>query len=159
MVGMGGFLGSRATSAVDVAYLLLLAIVPLFVWSLEALLVRRNYRLHKRIQLALTPPFLVACGILACDFLLGDWRSRAVKAAGEAIAPVTFMTLAIHVAFLATSLLIWVVLLVAAVRRVPNPPGPCTFAPTYLFWIVLLGLQTFLAMLTGWEFYMLAYCF
>ena len=159
MEGSAGLLGSRATAAVDVAYLLLLAIVPLFVWSLEALLVRRNYLLHKRIQLALTPPFLIASGILGCDFLLGDWRQRAVKAAGEAIAPVTLMTLAIHVAFLATSLLIWVVLFFAAIRRIPNPPGPCKFGPTYLFWIVLLGLQTFLAMLTGWEFYMLAYCF
>jgi len=159
MEGTDGILGSRATAAVDVAYLLLLVIIPLFVWSLEALLVRRNYRLHKRIQLALTPAFLVAFAILARDFLLGDWRTRAVKDAGEAIAPITLMTLSIHVAFLVTSLLIWVVLLVAAIRRVPNPPGPCKFGPTYLFWIVLLGLQTFLAMLTGWEFYMLAYCF
>lgn len=159
MEGTSGLLGSRATGATDVAYLLLLAIIPLFVWSLETLLVRRNYLLHKRIQLALTPPFFIASGILACDFLLGDWRSRAVKAAGEAIAPVTLMTLAIHVAFLATSCLIWFVLLIAAIRRIPNPPGPCEFGPTYLFWIVLLGLQTFLAMLTGWEFYMLAYCF
>ena len=115
MEGTGGLLGSRATAAVDVAYLLLLAIVPLFVWSLESLLVRRNYLLHKRIQLSLTPPFLAACGILARDFLLGDWRARAVKAAGEAIAPITFMTLAIHVAFLATSLLIWVVALASII--------------------------------------------
>ena len=159
MEGTAGLLGSRASAAVDIAYLLLLAIIPLFVWSLENLLVRRNYRLHKRIQLALTPPFLVACGILACDFLFGDWRSRAVNAAGDAIAPVTFMTLAIHVVFLSASLAIWLGLLIAALRRVPEPPGPCDFGPTYLFWIVLLALQTFLAALTGWEFYMLSYCF
>lgn len=156
---MDGFLGSRASAPLDIAYLILLAIVPLFVWSLEVLLVRRKYGLHKRIQLALTPPFLVACGLLARGFLLEDWQARAVKAAGEVIAPVTRMTLVIHVAFLATSLAIWVVLLVAALRRIPNPPGPCDFGRTYLFWIVLLGLQTFLAALTGWEFYMLAYCF
>ena len=157
-LGIDGFLGSRTSLAYDVAFLLELAVIPMFIHSLELLLVRKDYQAHKRLQLIVTAMFAVAVGLFAFEFFSYDWRSRVGEEA-DAIPRITSMTLTIHLAFLTITSGIWLVLLVNALRKIPTPPGPCEFGPTYIFWIVLLGLQLFISTLTGWEFYMLAFCF
>lgn len=156
--GIEGFLGSRASLAYDVAFLLELAVIPLFIHSLLLLLVRHDYQAHKRLQLIVTGMFAVAVGLFAFEFLAYDWRTR-VGVEADAIPRITYMTLTIHLAFLTITALIWLVLFLNALNKIPSPPGPCEFGPTYVFWLVLLGLQLFISTLTGWEFYMLAFCY
>ena len=48
---------------------------------------------------------------------------------------------------------------IQALRKIPSPPEPCDFAPHYVFWLVLVALQLFISTLTGWEFYLLAFCY
>lgn len=156
--GIEGFLGSRASLAYDVAFLLELAVIPLFIHGLELLLVRKEYQAHKRLMLIVSGMFAVAVGSFAFEFFSHDWRSLVGEEA-DAIPRITFMTLTIHLAFLTITAAIWLVLLINALRKIPSPPGPCEFGPTYVFWLVLLGLQLFISTLTGWEFYMLAFCY
>ena len=153
-----GFLGSRASSAFDLAYLILLLLIPTLVWSLELLILRKNYLLHKRVQLSITLAFLVATAVFFAAFFLNGWRHRAAPSVSE-IPAITYMTLTIHLVFWLITGLIWMWLLVQSLRKIPNPPQACEFGPFYIFWSVMLALQLFLTTLTGWEFYLLAFCF
>lgn len=153
-----GLLGTRASSAFDLAYLILLLLIPAFVWSLELLILRKNYQLHKKVQLTLSFAFLVASAVLFAAFFLNGWRHRAAASVAE-IPAITYMTLTIHLAFWLVTGLIWMWLLVQSLRKIPNPPQACEFGPFYIFWSVMLALQFFLTTLTGWEFYLLAFCF
>ncbi len=156
--GIEGIFGSRASLAYDVAFLLELAVIPMFIQGLTLLLVRKNYETHKRLMLIVSGVFAVAAGLFAFEFFSYDWRTR-VGVAADAIPRITYMTLTIHLAFLSITALIWLFLLVNALRKIPSPPRPCEFGPTYVFWLVLLGLQLFISTLTGWEFYLLAFCY
>jgi hypothetical protein len=153
-----GILGSRASTAFDLAYLILLLMIPILVWSLELLLLRKNYLLHKKVQLLLTLAFLIATAVFFAAFFLNGWRHRAAASVAE-IPAITYMTLTIHLAFWLITGLIWIGLLVQSLRKIPNPPQACEFGPFYVFWLVMLVLQLFLTTLTGWEFYLLAFCF
>ena len=154
--GIDGFLGSRASLAYDVAFLLELAVIPLCVWSLELLLIRRRYLAHKRLQLFITAIFAVAVAVFTLEFFAYDWQ---VRAAGASIPGITYMTLTIHLAFLVITTAMWAMLLVQALRKIPSPPEPCDFGPYYIFGLVLVCLQLFISTLTGWEFYLLAFCY
>lgn len=153
-----GFLGSRASTAFDFTYLILLLMIPILVWSLELLLLRKNYLLHKKVQLLLTMAFLIATAVFFADLYLNGWRHRAAASVAE-IPAITYMTFTIHLAFWLITGLIWIGLLVQSLRKIPNPPQACEFGPFYVFWLVMLVLQFFLTTLTGWEFYLLAFCF
>lgn len=156
--GIDGFLGSRASTAYDIAFLLELIIIPLLVTSLELLLVRRQYGAHKKLQLVITALFAIAVGVFAFEFFAYDWRERVTDDIAT-IPGITYMTLNIHLAFLSISAVMWFVLLVQAFRKIPSPPESCEFGSTYIFWLVLLALQLFISTLTGWEFYLLAFCY
>ncbi|TWU29840.1 hypothetical protein [Bythopirellula polymerisocia] len=156
--GIDGFLGSRASLIYDVAFLLELLVIPLYIHSLALLLVGHEYQAHKRLQLVVTAMFAVAVGLFAFEFFSYDWRTLVGEEA-DAIPRITYMTLTIHLAFLTITATMWLVLLINALRKIPSPPVPCEFGATYVFWLVLLGLQLFISTLTGWEFYLLAFCF
>ena len=153
-----GFLGSRATTTYDVVYVLLLLLIPAMVWSLDLLFLRKKYQRHKNLQLILTAVFLVTTALFCFEFFSTGWKHLTLNGSSD-IPGITYMTLVIHLVFWAVTLLMWVVLLVQSLRKIPNPPEPCDFGPHYVFWVVLLSLQLFLTALTGWEFYMLAFCF
>lgn len=153
-----GFLGTRASLLADIAYIIMLLLIPAISWSLELLVLRKNYLLHKKVQLFLTGAFLVATALFCVDFFVYGWEHRTAEPEGM-IPRITYMTLTIHLVFWAVTALIWMLLLVQSLRKIPNPPEPCDFGPTYIYWLIMLILQLFLATLTGWEFYMLAYCF
>lgn len=153
-----GVFGSRASTAFDVAYLILLLMIPVVVWSLELLLLRKNYLLHRKVQLLLTLTFVIASVVFFADFFWNGWQHRAAASLAD-IPAITYMTLTIHLVFWLITGLIWLGLLVQSLRKIPSPPQACEFGPFYVFWMILLALQFFLTTLTGWEFYMLAFCF
>ena len=153
-----GFLSSRASTACDMAYLILLAMIPVFAWNLELLLLRKNYRLHRKVQLLLTFALLVATVLAVAGFTVDGWEHR-VATPGAKIPGITYMTLTIHVVFWVVTGMMWIGLLVQSLRKIPNPPKECDFGPFYVFWLIMLALQHFLTTLTGWEFYLLAFCF
>ncbi len=153
-----GLFGTRASISFDIAYVLLLAMIPVLTWSLELLFLKKKYSLHKQVMLLLTIAFAVATGLFFFDFLSNGWKHRAA-ATVEDIPAITYMTLTIHLVFWAVTAGIWIVLLIQSLRKFPKPPEPNDFGPYYVFWLILLALQFFLTTLTGWEFYMLAFCF
>ncbi|HUX87675.1 MAG TPA: DUF420 domain-containing protein [Chloroflexota bacterium] len=153
--GIDGFLGTRASIMLDVVFLAMFAVVPLLGWSVWLVKYRRNFALHKRVQLALGAVLLVAVGLFEADMRINGWKNRAEESAyfdtwvGKA--------LGIHLVFAVTTALLWVFVIAQALRRFPNPPAPNEYSPRHLFWARLAAVDMLLTAVTGWVFYCLAF--
>jgi uncharacterized membrane protein YozB (DUF420 family) len=124
-----GFLGYKASLMLDVVVCALVVVVPTLVFSLYAVKIRRNYRLHKALQITLGVILLGAVGLFEIDMRVHGGidgilakRSRPLSQ-GELA---SFNTLLyVHLFFAVSTVLLWATTLVLAVKRMPTPPAPC----------------------------------
>src|SRR3954462_4011210 len=65
-----GFLGYNASVMMDVVVLALIGVVPLLVYSLYLVKVRRRYTAHRNLQLVLGALLLVTVGLFELDMRL-----------------------------------------------------------------------------------------
>jgi putative membrane protein len=158
--GLDGFLGTRASLMLDVVFLAMFAVVPVLALSIRQVKSRLNYQLHRTIQLALGLVLLVAVTAFEVDMrFFTDWEARAVGSPyyqPEGWSPV-WISLAIHLLFAIPTLLIWVAVILLALRRFPKPPVPSDHSNTHrrLGWLATIGMT--LTSATGWVFYWLAF--
>jgi len=153
--GIDGFLGTRASIMLDVVFLAMFAVVPVLGWSVWLVKYRRNFALHKRVQVALGLVLLVAVALFEADMRINGWKNRAEASAyfdtwvGKA--------LGVHLVFAVTTALLWVFVIVQALRHFSNPPVPNEYSPRHLFWAKLAAVDMLLTAVTGWVFYCLAF--
>ena len=177
--GIDGFLGTRASLMLDVVFLAMFAIIPALGWSIWLVKYRRNYLLHKRIQVVLMVVLGIAVTLFELDVrFFSGWRERAevspyyasVESAGpvwDAIflnllrRPTTpgwvFRTLLIHLVFAVTTAILWGWVGVRALRRYPHPPVPGPHSRSHVFWGKIAAWDMLLTAVTGWIFYWLAF--
>src|SRR5688500_12648132 len=127
LIAMGGFLGTRGSFMLDVVFLAMFAIVPVLAWSIFAVRYRRRYQTHKRIQIVLATILFVAVTAFEVDLrLFTDWEQAAAaspfwqKDRWNAV----WTSLTIHLIFAVPTLLLWIWVLVAALRYFPKPAMP-----------------------------------
>lgn len=152
---MDGFLGTRASIMLDVVFLAMFAVLPIMGWSIWLVKYRQNYRLHKAVQLILGGVLLVTVVLFETDMRLNGWRDRAQSS--EYFNDWVFHSLYIHLCFAVTTALLWVAVIVQALRKFPSPPVPCAHSPRHIFWAKLAAIDMCLTALTGWVFYWLAF--
>ena len=123
-----GFLGYPASLMLDVVVCALAVVVPTLLFSLYAVKIRRNYALHKRLQIALGVVLLVAVGLFEIDM---RWQGGFEAILAKRARPLTsaelaaFKTLlAVHLCFAISTVLLWGTTLAFALKRIPNPPVP-----------------------------------
>ncbi|HEY3968422.1 MAG TPA: DUF420 domain-containing protein [Planctomycetaceae bacterium] len=124
-----GFLGYKASLMLDVVVCALIVVVPTLSYSLYAVKIRRNYSLHKALQITLGVVLLTAVGLFEIDMRLQGGieailakRSRPLSAAENA----SFRTLLyVHLFFAISTVFLWGLTLALALRRIPSPPAPC----------------------------------
>jgi putative membrane protein len=153
---MDGFLPTRASIMLDVVFLAMFAVLPLLAGSIYLVRYRRNYRLHKRVQLTLGIVLLVAVTLFELDMqLVTDWEERARPSPyfDSWVKPI----LGIHLFFAIPTAVLWFVVIVRALRRFSNPPEPGPHSREHFFWAWLTTFETLLTALTGWVFYWLAF--
>ena len=75
--GLDGFLGTRASLMFDVVFVAMFAVVPLLGWSVWLVKCRRNYRLHKWLQIMLGAILLVTVSLFEVDVRINGWSQRA----------------------------------------------------------------------------------
>ncbi len=163
----------------DLVFLAMFAVLPVLAWSIWQVRVHRRFGLHKRVQLTLAAVLLVTVVLFEIDMrFLSGWRPRATPspyyASVYATDPVSyevccellgfdcvpgwvFRMLAIHLVFAGSTALLWVLVVVQALRHFPHPPlpGPHSRIHRLLGWMATVDMA--MTALTGWIFYWLAF--
>jgi len=160
--GVDGFIpGSRATIMLDVVFVAMFAVVPILLWSIYLVVRRRNYVLHKRIQLTLGSVLLLAIAAFEIDMrFISGWRERAMPSPYYGMSDElggVFAALWIHLFFAVPTALLWLVVIARAVRNFPSPPRPAEHSGFHVWWAKLAAVGMVMTAITGWIFYYLAF--
>jgi len=145
----------------DVVFVAMFVVVPLLAASVYLVKFRRQYALHKKLQLAMAAVLLVAVLLFELDIRVNGWEHRASPSpyfdplhkwscpAGVA--------LVIHLSFAIPTLLLWTLVVVQALRKFSRPPLPGPHSQWHTRWATVGAIGMALTALTGWLFYWLAF--
>ena len=147
----------------DVVVCALVLVVPVILYSLYLVKVRKHYALHAAIQTTLAVVLLLVVIAFEVDMRLhGGWENivnpqpEAPRVMGEALAQVRTM-LWVHLVFAVSTPLLWITTLTLAWKRFANPPQPGLHSRAHktLGWLSTVDLV--LTSVTGLGFYYLAF--
>jgi uncharacterized membrane protein YozB (DUF420 family) len=158
--GLDGFLGTRASLMLDVVFLAMFAVLPVMGWSIYLVKFERRYALHKRLQLAIGAALAVAVTLFEIDVRLNDWRPRAIDSPyynANMLRGWVNWSLWIHLFFAITTVVLWVFVIVQALRKFPKPPRPNEYSSRHNFWAKMAAIDMAMTSVTGWTFYYLAF--
>ncbi len=160
--GINGFLGTRGSIMLDVVALAMLVILPVLAVSIYLVRYKRRYQLHKQIQLVLGVVLLVAVVAFEVDMnFLTEWEKRAepspyFEEVNKWSCPAG-IALIVHLCFAVPTLVLWIVVIVRALRQFPDPTVPGKHSRSHIFWGRLAAIEMTGTALTGWIFYWMAF--
>ena len=159
-----GFLGNDASFMLDVVVCALVAVVPALLFSIYLVKFKRNYLLHRNLQVTLGVVLLLTVAAFEVDLQVvhGGWENIVKNARGEdwvntpAFAQVRNV-LWIHLVFAISTPLMWAFTIILALKRFPSPPTPGEHSGLHkkLGWISAIDIP--LTSVTGLLFYYLAF--
>ncbi len=144
----------------DVVALAMIALVPVLAVSIYLVKYRRQYALHKTIQLTLGSVLLVAVTLFEIDVRIHGWRHRAEASpyfGHDGSTNWVMIVLSIHLFFAITSTVLWVLVIYRALRNFPSPPIPGPHSRWHRRWGLIAALDMTCTAVTGWIFYWLAF--
>ncbi|QDU30387.1 hypothetical protein ETAA8_55150 [Anatilimnocola aggregata] len=158
-----GFIpGSRGSLMLDVVFLAMFLVVPVLLWSVYLVKYRQRYQLHKQLQIVLGTVLLLAVGAFEIDMqLFTDWEALAAPspyfdAARKWSCPVG-ISLLVHLSFAIPTLVLWIVVIVRALRNFPSPPLPGPHSVWHRRWGMIATGGMVMTAVTGWFFYVMAF--
>jgi putative membrane protein len=154
--GIDGFLGTRASLMLDVLVLAMLVVVAVLCWSVYQVKYRRRYSLHKRTQICLGVALLIVVVLFEVDVRLHGWETRAAGP-NESAPAIVWYSLYFHLIFAVSSLILWPVTIVLALRNFPNPPHPAVHSRVHIPLARIAAADMIITAFTGWTFYYLAF--
>ncbi len=160
--GISGFVpGSRGSLMLDVVFVAMFLVVPLLIASVYLVKYRRQYGLHKKLQLAMAAILLVAVLLFELDIRINGWEERAAPSpyfdsAHKWSCPAG-IALVVHLCFAVPTLLLWSIVVVQALRKFSRPPLPGPHSQWHARWATLGAIGMVLTAVTGWLFYWLAF--
>jgi uncharacterized membrane protein YozB (DUF420 family) len=158
--GIDGFLGTRASLALDFVAVAMIAILAALGFSVWLVRYRRSYHWHKRLQLGLAIVLAAAVTLFEMDMRLHGWQERARPSPyfGTSQQPgAVFTALYVHLAFSVSTTFVWIYVIVQALRKFPRMPVPNEHSPTHRPWGWIAALDLLGTTVTGWIFYYLAF--
>ena len=159
-----GFLGYNASFMLDFVVTALIAIVPVLLYSLYAVKIRRQYILHRNLQILLGATLLVAVVLFEVDMQLlhGGWRNIVNKdpAAPRLVGPAfefVQRVLRLHLIFAISTPLLWGTTLILALKNFSTPPVPGRHSRLHktLGWLSVIDIVG--TSITGLWFYYVAF--
>ncbi len=155
-----GFLGTRASFMLDFVFLAMFLVLPVMAFSIW-LVKRGHYLWHKRVQVVLGLVLLVAVTAFEVDVRWSEykgipWSQRAFPAP-EAARAIVYQVLYVHLFFAVSTSLLWVYVIVQALRKFDSIPTPNAYSPKHKFLAWLAAADMTLTACTGWVFYYLAF--
>lgn len=156
-----GFLGYHASLMLDAVVVALVLVVPVLIFSLYSVKIRRRYTLHRNLQLGLAITLLIAVLAFEIDMhvVQGGWVQVVQK--GPPVSPEQLgkirQVLRIHLCFAGSTPFLWATTIILALRRMPSPPMPCSHSGLHktLGWLSTIDLV--LTSITGLIFYYVAF--
>ncbi len=155
--GWDGFLGTRGSLMLDVVCLGMVLVLATLAWSIRLVRVEKKYALHKKVQIILTGLLLVVLTLFEVDIRLHGWEERAAGQVGGTPENVVYYVLWVHLFFAVTTLVLWLVVFVRALKNFPRPPLPAEHSNSHRRWAWLAAIDMLLTTLTGWAFYVVAF--
>ncbi|MFY9254882.1 MAG: DUF420 domain-containing protein [Fuerstiella sp.] len=159
-----GFLGYRTSFMLDFVVCALVLIVPLLVYSLWLVKVKKNFTAHKWLQVALGIILLIAVGAFEIDLQVvhGGWENIVQKSHPDEAALAAKVAEArpylwVHLLFAVTTPFLWFSTLILALKRFPSPPTTGVHSRTHktLGWLSTIDIT--LTAVTGLVFYYVAF--
>jgi putative membrane protein len=155
--GINGFLGTRASIMLDVVFVALIAVLPVLAWSIWLVKRRKNYALHKRVQLLLSAVLLITVVAFEIDMRwISGWRERAHPSRFWESGAV-MKSLYVHLIFSVTTAAIWFYVVVAAISKFPKPPAPSPHSARHKWWAWIAAFDLTMTAMTVWIFYWMAF--
>jgi uncharacterized membrane protein YozB (DUF420 family) len=155
--GFDGFLGSRAPLVLDLLFLAMFVVVLVLAWSIYQVKYRQRYSLHKRVQVVLGIILLAAVAVFEIDIQLHGWQDRAAGNVDGELSRAVWTALYVHLSFAVSSVILWPVVIVRALRNYPDPPLPGPHSLWHKRWGWIAAADMVLTAVTGWIFYWLAF--
>lgn len=145
----------------DVVFVAMFLAIPVLWYSIQ-LAKKKKYELHKKVQLALATVLLIAVGAFEIDMqMLTEWEERAAASPYFDLANkwgcTVGISLLVHLSFAIPTLVLWIYVIVQAMRLFPSPARPSKHSSTHHSLGKLAGIGLFMTSLTGWIFYYLAF--
>jgi len=157
--GINGFLGTRGSLMLDLVFIAMFAVVPILGWSV-LLAKRGRYALHKRVQVVLALVLLVAVTAFEIEMRVVGWEPRAEPSPYWSDAnwndPVHY-SLAVHLFFAIPTALLWLYVVIQAMRKFPKPVAPNEHSASHRFWAPIASFEMLMTAITGWVFYWIAF--
>jgi putative membrane protein len=150
-----GFLGTRASFMIDLVSVAMIGVVILLGLSIALVRYWQCYALHKRIQLALAVALLLLVALFEAEMRIIGWRWRAESS--PFYDTLVMPALAVHIAFAATTLLLWGQVIVSGLLRFEHGPLPGPHSASHRFWGRIAALDMLCTAVSGWTFYWLAF--
>jgi uncharacterized membrane protein YozB (DUF420 family) len=158
--GIDGFWGTRASLMLDVVVTAMLVFIPVMVVSIALVKYRRQFRLHKAIQLTLGVVLLIVVSAFEIETRAVGWSARAAASPywsdGRWNDWIDY-SLAVHLLFAVPTPLLWCLVIVQAIRRFPRPPIPNDYSAKHKIWAQIAAAAMVLTAITGCIFYWLAF--
>ena len=155
-----GFLPTRGSVMLDLVFVAMIGVVPILAVSVYLVKFRQKYNLHKQIQVVLGVVLLLTVTAFELDLqVFTDWKELAADS--PYFHPdewsLVWYSLIVHLCFAVPTPLLWIYVIVRALRKFPNPPTPGEHSRSHIFWARLASCGICLTAVTGWVFYYLAF--
>lgn len=159
--GIDGFLGTRGSLMLDVVFAAMFVVVPVLAASIYLVRWRRQYQWHKWLQVVTAVVLLVAVILFELDIRINGWEERAGPSpyfdpANKWTCPAG-ISLIVHLSFAVPTQVLWIVVVVAALRKFASPAVPGPHSKWHTRWGTLAAVGMFGTAVTGWLFYWLAF--
>jgi uncharacterized membrane protein YozB (DUF420 family) len=152
-----GFLPTRGSVMLDFVAVVMLAVTAVLAFSIYQVRYRRNFRLHRNLQL--TTAVLLGLSLIAFEVdvrLFTDWRELA-KPSPYYESGIVHWSLAIHLCLAIPTPIVWVVVITMALRRFRHGFEQGSFNRFHRISGRIAAAMMFATALTGWTFYYLAF--
>lgn len=156
-----GFLGYKTSFMLDAVVVALVLVVPILLYSLYSVKIKRQYLKHRNLQMLLAVLLLAAVAAFEFDlhFVQGGWQNVVKKGPPVTESQLVFIqkVLRIHLIFAASTPFLWAITIILALRSMPNPPTPSPHSRLHKFLGWTSTVDLVLTSITGLCFYYIAF--
>jgi hypothetical protein len=119
-----GFLGTRADLLFDIIVVSLILIVPLLIYSLYLVRVKKDYVTHKNIQVGVSIVVAIVLVLFEMNLYFTGGVEQLLVGSSYQGTSIMDTIMKVHLFFSISTAILWPVVLISALVKMPKPPRP-----------------------------------